>query len=265
MEKVSARSLKDSAITSPGLGPQIRRIGVSEEVISRFKNLIAQQVLPAGSRLPAERDLAKSFGVSRPTLRQAMKALEILRVIRRRQGDGSYLTESASEILREPLEFAFALKRIARKDLFETRKALEVRLASLAATRRTDKDLEDMRNVLSVMKASMGSPEQWCLHEMHFHECIVHAACNTVMTTIMEMLSHLLIESRRETVRLLTSYDESYRSHEVVFIEIKKQNPLGAAKAMEKHFAIMEARARTIGLSADIVLQPRNEAKRKLR
>ena len=72
-----------------------------------------------------------------------------------------------------------------------------------------------------------------------------------VMTTIMEMLSRMLMESRRETVQLLTNYEESYHSHDMVYIEIEKQDPLAASRAMVDHFAIMEARAKKAGLSMD--------------
>src|SRR5437867_6549820 len=141
-------------------GPQIKRTGVSDEVISRFKDLISRRVLIAGTRLPPERELAQAMGVSRPTLRQSMKALQILGVIRIRHGDASYMAESASNILKEPLEFALALKGISRKDLFETRQTLEVRLASLAAERRTEEDLQHMRNALAAMRDSVRIPAQ---------------------------------------------------------------------------------------------------------
>src|SRR5262245_8610533 len=94
------------------LGPQMTPLGASAEGALRFKALISRRVFTAGSRLPPERELAHALGVSRPTLRQAMKALQILGVIRIRHGDASYLAESASNILKEPIEFALALKSI---------------------------------------------------------------------------------------------------------------------------------------------------------
>ena len=237
--------------TDYGLGPQIKRSGISDELISRFKDLIIRRVFTTGARLPPERELAGALGVSRPTLRQAMKALQILGVIRIRHGDASYLAESASNILKEPLEFALALKGVSRKDLFETRQTLEVRLAGLAAERRTEGDLRNMRNALGAMKEAMGIPAQWIQHEMIFHACIVQATKNEVMITIMEMLSRMLMESRRETVQLLTNYEDSYRSHDMVYLEIEKQDPVGASHAMVEHFSIMEARAKKAGLSMD--------------
>lgn len=225
------------------LGPQIARVAISDEVISRFKDLIARRVFVPGRKLPPERDLASALAVSRPTLRQALRALQIMGVIRSRQGSGSYLAESAADILREPLEFVLAIKGIAETDLFETRCTLEVELASLAAKRRKEEDVSEMRDTLARMHASFENPDVWCVHEIHFHECIVRSARNAVMSAVMEMLSLMLLESRRETVRMLKDYPSSYDAHYKVFIEIEKQNPEGAARAMVDHFRMMERRA----------------------
>lgn len=233
------------------LGPQIKKTGMTDEVIRRFKDLITRRVFIAGARLPPERELAEALGVSRPTLRQAMKALQMLGVIRCRQGDASYLAESAVDILNEPLEFAFALKGITSTDLFETRQTLEVRLASLAAERRTEGDLENLREALSRMKLSIGVPDEWCVHEIHFHEYIVQAAKNAVMATIMEMLARILLEARRDAIRVLTDYESSFRAHERIFIEIERQNTLGSSQAMLDHFEVTVPREVSVNSTAE--------------
>jgi GntR family transcriptional repressor for pyruvate dehydrogenase complex len=238
-----------SAISRLEWGPQIRRMAITDEVISRFKDLILQRVLTPGCKLPSERELAEVLGVSRPTLRQAMKALQVLGIIRTRQGDGAYLEEKTSEILKAPLDFSIALKGTAKHDLFETRQTMEVRLAALAAERRTAQDLQNMRQALADMRSSAGVPDQWCEHDIEFHARIVEAAKNGVMASIVEMLSHMLVESRKETVRLLTDYEESLRSHERVFEEIERQNASGAGEAMADHFRLMETRVRLTGLA----------------
>jgi GntR family transcriptional repressor for pyruvate dehydrogenase complex len=225
------------------IGPRINRVPISDELIARFKELIGKRIFVPGKRLPPERDLAEALAVSRPTLRQAMRALQIMGVIKARQGSGSYLADSASEIMRVPSEFALALQNVSKTDLFETRYTLEVRLASLAAERRTEADLESMRHALSEMDKAKGDPEAWCEAEPRFHVCIVQAARNGVMATMIEMLSQMLLESRRYTVRSLTDYESSYRSHENVYVEIEKKNPEGAAKMMMEHFALIETRA----------------------
>lgn len=226
------------------IGPRINRVAISDELIARFKELIGKRIFIPGHRLPPERDLAEALAVSRPTLRQSLRALQIMGVIKARQGSGSYLADNASDIMRVPLEFALALKNVAKSDLFETRCTLEVKLASLAAERRSSEDLEAMRESLREMEKTMGDPEAWCRSEPKFHSCIVQAARNGVMATMIEMLSQMLTESRKESVRLLTDYASSYRSHENIYVEIEKRDPTAAAKMMMEHFSLMERRAR---------------------
>src|SRR5581483_1704128 len=146
--------------------------------------------------------------------------------------------------MRVPLEFALTLKNVAKNDLFETRCTLEVKLASLAAERRTEQDLEAMRHALSQMEKAMGDPEAWCRTEPQFHSCIVQAARNGVMATMIEMLSQMLMESRKETVRLLNDYTSSYVSHENIYVEIQKQDAAAAARRMMEHFSLIKTRAK---------------------
>lgn len=221
------------------LGPRISRMTMSDEVISRFKDLIIRRVLVPGDKLPPERTLAEAMQVSRPTLRQGLRALQVLGVIRSRQGSGSYLSDRPSDILKAPLEFALAMKGAMNGDMFEARFTIEVKLAELAAQRRTDEDLIEMQAALDAMSAAKGNPELWCKHEIRFHTAIVQAARNSVMATIMEMLSHLLLESRKQTVRLLNHYSLSYRLHEKVFLAIKDGDPARATTAMVEHFQVL--------------------------
>ncbi len=221
------------------LGPRIPRMTMSDEVISRFKDLIARRVLVPGGRLPPERTLAEALDVSRPTLRQGLRALQILGVIRSRQGSGSYLSDHPSDILKAPLEFALAMKGDMTGDMFEARFAIELKLAELAAQRRTETDLREMRAALDAMQAAMGDAELWCKHEIRFHNAIVQAARNSVLATIMEMLSHLLLESRKQTVRLLNDYSGSYRLHDNVFQAIEAGDPARATAAMVEHFSVL--------------------------
>ncbi len=222
------------------LGPQIARIPISDEVIHRMRDLIARGVIPAGSKLPPERDLVEALGISRPTLRQALRALQILGVIQSRQGSGSYVAASTTEMLKVPLQFALALKQVGTTDLLETRVALEVKMAEMAAQRRNAQDLNAMREALSDMQRTMGSPDDYCLFEIRFHECVIQAAHNAVMGTIMEMLSPFLRESRMKTVKLLKDYSKSYQSHLDVFLAIEQGDSTAAFQAMDHHFAIID-------------------------
>src|ERR1043166_2382104 len=98
---------------------------ITNRLIGAFNRLISEGVLRPGTRLPPERELAPRFGVSRSSLRHALKVLEIMGVVRQRVGDGTYITSSASSILSEPLEFLVLLDGMSLLDLLETRIIVE--------------------------------------------------------------------------------------------------------------------------------------------
>src|SRR5579862_1672224 len=118
---------------------------VTTKLISRFKELIANSTLLPGRRLPAERDFAARLGISRPSLRQALKVLEIMGVISQRVGDGTYLSENAAGILNEPMEFLILMDGISPYELAETRSIMEPEIAALAADRATTDDLNKLQ------------------------------------------------------------------------------------------------------------------------
>ncbi len=92
---------------------------ITSTLVGAFKQLISEGSLAPGSRLPPERELAESFGVSRSSLRQALKVLEIMGVISQRVGDGTYLNTAAASILSEPLEFLILLDGISFHESME--------------------------------------------------------------------------------------------------------------------------------------------------
>lgn len=148
-------------------------------------------------------------------------------------------------MLRLPLEFAIAFGGNPHGDLLETRKMLEVKLAALAADRHTDEDLKNMYTSLAGMRISQGNPDRYCEYGLHLHTAIAQASRNKVLISIIEMLSGLLMESRRQSVCLLVDYEDSYRDHERIVLCIERKDATGASLAMTQHFRSMEDRAQS--------------------
>ena len=125
--------------------PSFSKEDVTVRLLATFKRLISEGALVAGSRVPSERELAEKFQVSRSSLRQALKVLEIMGVISQRVGDGTYLNSVAPRILGEPMEFLILLNGITYYELMEARLVVEPELAARAAIRATEDDLAILR------------------------------------------------------------------------------------------------------------------------
>src|SRR5512136_2323466 len=117
-----------------------------ERIAARLVSLIAERQLRPGDKLPPERDLAATMQVSRPSLREALRALAMLNIVEIRQGSGTYVASLRPEVLVEHFDFVFALDDATFAELLETRKMLEPSLAAAAATHATEDDLERLQD-----------------------------------------------------------------------------------------------------------------------
>ncbi len=242
MKPAKSTLTKDMRFEGLGTAGLSSNVGGPAQIIEIFKALIAEGKLGAGTRLPAERDLARMLGVSRPTLRQALKALHLLRILEIRPRSGTYVTTNVANIIKEPIHFAVLLKVASHRELMEARILFEVHLAGLAAEKANQDDLEAMQEALAGMIGNMGKPAEWCQFEIQLHDAIARAAGNTVMFSIMETLSELLAEHRQRTVESLVDYHEDFRIHYRIFELVQKADKKGAEDAMRKHFEYLQRR-----------------------
>lgn len=123
-------------------GSKIQRQGVAEKVVHRILDLVKAGNLKAGDRLPAERKLIEIFGVSRPTLREALRSLSILGVVEMRHGGGAFITDLQAKSLLAPLDFFFSLSVENIQEAFACRRLIEIEIARLCAQKATPKDIE---------------------------------------------------------------------------------------------------------------------------
>lgn len=224
-----------SAVLAP-----VRKTNVTHLVVERLQMLLEKGILKPGSKLPPEPEMCKLLGVSRPSLRQGYKALEVLGVIRAVPGDGTYISESTSKMLSVPLTFLMLMKRISLDDVFEFRILLEVDLARRAALSSSDDETAAMKSQLEVMEASLAEEEKerYLEAEYEFHNCVARAARNPLLLEIISMIGGLLWETRKELVNFVPDRSEDYKQHDSIYEAIRAGDSAGAAEAMRRHLLI---------------------------
>lgn len=218
----------------------IKKKSVSQEILEQIKALIDSGHLVPGSKLPSERELSKMLAVSRPSLREALKALSLIGAIENRQGDGTYLSASSSQRLSEPFSIYFSINRGTLFDISEARKILEVGVAALAAKRRTDEDLMDMEVAIKKMRANIKDLKKYGRNDIAFHSALTDSIGNIVISDLMGKLYKLLfIDTEYHQSRYgpdAVSYREQVcRDHEEIHRQIKAKNENGAVQAMMDH------------------------------
>ena len=210
----------------------IQKSSVAEKVIHQIKLLIESGSFPPGSRLPTERELAGIIKVSRPSIREALKALSLLGVVENRHGSGTYLTENTNKFPSEAFDILFLINKTMILDIFEARKGMEGWLVSLAARRRTEDDLIAMQKAINSMKDSIQNIEEYTKNEREFHMAVVDAAKNNVVSLLMDRLYSLLEETKAQLYVLDDDLDErlkDFERHCQIYHCIEEKDEQGAA------------------------------------
>ncbi|MBZ5510965.1 MAG: FadR family transcriptional regulator [Acidobacteriia bacterium] len=214
--------------------------GSAEQVVSFVRHLIERGQLCPGDRLSAERDLALQIGVSRPTVRVGLRALSAMGVVQSRPGSGTYITAGPPSLGTEPLNFQAALHGFTQEQMFEARRILEVGAAGLAAQRARPEAIAKIADEVSNLFAAIDEKELFLVHDMSFHRAVAAASENPIVASLVEMVSTLFYERRKQTARLATDTNlrDAAQMHRLVYQAIRAHDPEAARSAMDKHLLI---------------------------
>ena len=213
----------------------------SSSVADQIKEMILQGHLQPGDRLPSERDFAETFGVSRATIREALRSLSAIGMISIRQGDGSFVEQFKIEGLLEPLATLFQLDGAEDEleSFSEVREILEVEMVALAAERASETDIENINRALEAMVEEVRSGGIGDVADADFHLAIAKSCKNPLLVKLMEVVANLMKctyqASRKQLFLDQKSLAESYNTHQDVLKAIETRNPKEAKKRMRNH------------------------------
>ncbi|MBN1314900.1 MAG: FadR family transcriptional regulator [Anaerolineales bacterium] len=213
---------------------------LSEQIAARIVKLIKERQLKPGDRLPPERELATIMGVSRPSLREALKALSILNIIKHRQGAGTFVTSLEPKLLVEHLDFVFALDDSTYLELFQARKVIEGGLAEMAANRILDEELAHLHTLQQKMPEKIDEPEAFLRLDMEMHQRICDAAGNSILARVMAALVSLGVHSRRRTTESIEVRTRTIEDHQAILSALEQHDSECAREAMIKHLSNIE-------------------------
>jgi len=205
---------------------------VMETVARRIESLIRSGELRSGSRLPPEPQLAAMLGVSRSSLREGLKGLMFLGLIKARPGYGTYVQSSLGRGASRHFQWMMLLREVKYLELYELRKILEPTVAGLAARRASSEDLERMGAAIEGMKQSFERPDQYMGHEIAFHEEIARGAKNAAIEMMLQMMNDALAEGRRRTLPLISNFESNWQRHQRIYKLIARRDPEGARRAV---------------------------------
>jgi GntR family transcriptional repressor for pyruvate dehydrogenase complex len=236
------RPVKGDSLTPRGNGVKASRLigplkktKIPEEIADRIRRGLLDRTFAAGGPLPSERVLAQRFGVSRGSVRDAFRILEVMGLVEMRHGQGTFPRELSVDRLVTPLASVITHQRDRQDELMDVRRMFEPAVARAAADRRTDEDIVELERVLASQRRKLKSGQNAIAEDTAFHAVLARATRNHVVVRIMETLNDLLVESRKLTLRQKGRPEVSLAGHEKIVGAIRRRDPDAAATAMRRH------------------------------
>jgi len=219
----------------------VRKTKVYAEVAAQIHRLIAEGRFKPDDRLPPERELAEVFGVSRTSVRDAIRVLETQGLVEPRHGEGTVVRHVPIDAIVKPLAGALAASKDLTADLFDMRKMLEPPLARAAAFRATAEDVQALEEIV-VRQAACARAGTAAVDEDHaFHHRIATAAKNQVVLQMVAILLDLLRESHVRSAQAPGRAEKSLEGHRRILDAIRRRDPDGAAGEMRAHLEEIES------------------------
>lgn len=178
-----------------------------QEVLKQINQLIIEEKLRPGDRLMGERDMAGELGVSRTTLREALRTMEFLGWVEIKPGGGTFIRDAQLNEVISPLALALSVEPTRLEELWETRITLEVECAGLAALRASEEDLRQISHALCDMQSKLKDLDAYAKADMRFHFLVTQASQNSMMNRLLQTFVVHILELIKKAGPLRFSHD----------------------------------------------------------
>jgi GntR family transcriptional repressor for pyruvate dehydrogenase complex len=207
-----------------------------EQIVQQIEDSILKGELTEGSQLPAERELAEQFGVSRTAVREAIKALQEKGLVDAFPGRGTFVTNGTSNSMRRSLDRIIKTgDRDGSTYLVEVREILEPEIAALAASRADYEDIDAMREAVEAMDSTEPDSEAFIEADLDFHLALAEAAANPIVLSLIDSIVGLLREQRVRISFVEGSPERGQRYHRSILEAIERHDAQAARAAMQAH------------------------------
>lgn len=216
----------------------VRTSRLYEQIVQQIEESIVKGDLKAGDQLPAERELALRFGVSRTAVREAVKALREKGLVEAYSGRGTFITDGTTHAVRQSLDLMVKIGQPeGSSHLAEVRAILEPEIAALAATRIQESELATMRDAVAIMDRSGQDPDSYIEADLDFHLALAEGAANPLILSLLDSIVGLLREQRLRIFRVPGGPDRGQVHHKRILDAVERHDAEKAREAMRAHLS----------------------------
>ncbi|MFZ0731152.1 MAG: FadR/GntR family transcriptional regulator [Candidatus Sulfotelmatobacter sp.] len=214
----------------------VRTSRLYEQIVQQIEESIVKGDLKPGDQLPAERELALRFGVSRTAVREAVKALREKGLVEAYSGRGTFVTDGTTEAVRQSLDLMVKIGQAeGSAHLAEMRAILEPEIAGLAAQRIQETELATMREAVAVMDGSRQDPQSYIEADLDFHLALAEGAANPLILSLLDSIVGLLREQRLRIFRVPGGPERGQIHHKRILEAVERRDADTAREAMRAH------------------------------
>jgi len=214
----------------------VRTSRLYEQIVQQIEESIVAGDLKPGDQLPAERELAQRFGVSRTAVREAVKALREKGLVEAYSGRGTFITDGTTQAVRQSLDLMVKIGQPeGSSHLAEVRAILEPEIAALAAIRIQESELATIREAFAVMDRAGEDPDTYIEADLDFHLALAEGAGNPLILSLLDSIVGLLREQRLRIFRVPGGPQRGQVHHKRILAAVEGHNPEEARAAMRAH------------------------------
>lgn len=231
---------RSGTLSNPGESPPtfafniVKRVSVPAQIITQIEQGILNGGFGEGDRLPAERVLAETFQVSRPAVREALKALEYIGIVETRPGDGVFV-RADMEVLNNHLRFARMLRRYSLEEMIETRRVVEAATVRLAIERGSPDDFKVLKQHFDESVEKLDDVMAFLDADFRFHQTIAEIAGNSILLDVLNAMRELTIDANCELLKFPGRNERASAFHRRILEAITSRDAARASAAMEEH------------------------------
>jgi len=223
-----------------------------ERIVSQIENRIEAGELKVGDQLPAERELAEQFAVSRTAVREAVKALHQKGLVEIRPGRGTFITNGTSDTIRHSLSMLMKIGVVnGSGNLVEVREILEPEIAALAATRITDEYIASMQDAVDTMDTALDNVDVFVEADLDFHLALAEGTQNPIIPILMDSIIDLLREQRKRIGLTKGGLQRGQVHHKKILDAVTRHDADAARQAMQDHLKQVRKDSKTSAAKVD--------------
>jgi GntR family transcriptional repressor for pyruvate dehydrogenase complex len=218
---------------------------IYEQIVDQIKGLISKGNLHPGDKLLSERELTEHLKVSRASVREALRSLEIMGLLEIKPGEGTFIRQVDINTIIEPLALIFLLEQDKARELLEVRKGLEVEAAGLAAERAEKPDLQAAQDALTEMENDIRNNDPGEAADLKFHFAIAEASHNTILIRLMNTVHDSMRQTLRTTRQLwmantVGTPERLFEEHRAIYLAIQNKDKKVSRQLMYDHLIKVE-------------------------